>query len=50
MRWANPPSEENVTELLHGRRGDFQELVEAWLAEVDNSIRYSGHLEGRHSS
>jgi len=50
MRWANPPSEENVTELLEGRRWDSQESVEARLAGVDNSIRFSGNLEGRHSS
>ncbi len=35
MHSAAPPTEDDVTVLLDGRRLDSRESVEAWLAEVD---------------
>jgi hypothetical protein len=40
MRSAGPPSEDDVTILLDGRRIDSKEAAEQWLAEVD-AIRTS---------
>jgi hypothetical protein len=37
---AGPPSEDDVTILLDGRRIDSKEAAEQWLAEVD-AIRTS---------
>jgi hypothetical protein len=35
MRSARPPSEDDVTILLDGRRIDSKEAAEKWLLEVD---------------
>jgi hypothetical protein len=35
MRSAEPPTEDDVTVLLDGRRLDSRESVEAWLQEVE---------------
>jgi hypothetical protein len=35
MRDAAPPTEDDVTVLLDGRRLDSRDKVLAWLAEVD---------------
>jgi hypothetical protein len=35
MSSAAPPTEDDVTVLLDGRRLDSRESVEAWLTEVD---------------
>ena len=35
MRSAGPPTEDDVTVLLDGRRLDSRESIEAWLTEVD---------------
>jgi hypothetical protein len=35
MHSAGPPTEDDVTVLLDGRRLDSRESVEAWLTEVD---------------
>jgi hypothetical protein len=35
MRSAGPPTEDDVTVLLDGRRLDSRETVEAWLKEVE---------------
>jgi hypothetical protein len=35
MRSAEPPTEDDVTVLLDGRRLDSKESVEAWLKEVE---------------
>jgi hypothetical protein len=40
MRTAGPPTEDDVTILLDGRRIDSKEAAELWLAEVD-AIRTS---------
>lgn len=40
MRFAAPPSEDDVTTLLDGRRIDSKEAAEQWLVEVD-AIRTS---------
>jgi hypothetical protein len=40
MRFAAPPSEDDVTILLDGRRIDSKEAAEQWLVEVD-AIRTS---------
>jgi hypothetical protein len=40
MRYAKPPTDDDVTVLPDGRRLDSKEAVEAWLIEVD-AIRMS---------
>jgi hypothetical protein len=35
MHSAEPPTEDDVTELLDGRRLESRESVEAWLKEVE---------------
>ena len=35
MRSAGPPSEDDVTVLLDGRRLNSREAIEAWLNEVE---------------
>jgi hypothetical protein len=35
MHSAEPPTEDDVTVLLNGRRLDSKESVEAWLKEVE---------------
>ena len=35
MHSAGPPTEDDVTVLLDGRRLDSRESIEAWLTEVD---------------
>jgi hypothetical protein len=40
MRFAGPPTEDDVTILADGRRLDSSEAVKAWLIEVD-AIRTS---------
>ena len=40
MRFAKPPTEDDVTALPDGRRLDSREAVEAWLIEVE-AIRAS---------
>ena len=40
MGYAGPPTDDEVTTLLDGRRLDSKEAVEAWLIEVD-AIRKS---------
>lgn len=36
MHSAEPPTEDDVTVLLDGRRLDSRESVEAWLQEVES--------------
>jgi hypothetical protein len=40
MRFAKPPTEDDVTVLPDGRRLDSREALKAWLIEVD-AIRAS---------
>jgi hypothetical protein len=40
MRSAKPPTEDDVTILLDGRRIDSKEAAERWLVEID-AIRTS---------
>ncbi len=40
MRSAKPPTEDDVTILLDGRRIDSKEAAERWLGEID-AIRTS---------
>ena len=35
MHFAEPPTEDDVTVLLDGRRLDSRESVEAWLRELE---------------
>jgi hypothetical protein len=42
MRDAAPPTEDDVTVLLDGRRLDTREKVLAWLAEVEAERAQSG--------
>ena len=48
MRFAKPPTEDDVTVLLDGRRLETKEAVEAWLVELDG-IRASEIAVNAHS-
>ena len=48
MRFAKPPTDDDVTVLLDGRRLDTKEAVEAWLVELDG-IRASEIAANAHS-